>query len=58
MMRRTIPTILSIAIILLLISASGCINIIPETQDLEPVTDEYYAEMDTVLYPYIQRIDE
>ncbi len=58
MTRRAFPRILFISIVILLIAAAGCINFIPETQPLEPVSDAYYAEMDTVLIPYIQTIDE
>lgn len=58
MIRHAFSKIVFIIIVLLFISASGCINFIPETQNLEPVSDEYYAEMDTVLYPYIQTIND
>ncbi|MDO9523590.1 MAG: cache domain-containing protein [Methanocorpusculum sp.] len=58
MIRHAFSKIVFIIIVLLFISASGCINFIPETENLEPVTDEYYTEMDTVLYPYIQTIDD
>ena len=58
MTRTAFPRILFIGIILLFIAAAGCINFFPETQELEPVSDEYYAEMDDVLDPYIQTIDD
>ncbi|WP_319379283.1 cache domain-containing protein [uncultured Methanocorpusculum sp.] len=57
MIHRAFSKILFILIVLLLISASGCI--IPQnTPTLQPVSEEYYAEMDAALYPYMQSIDE
>lgn len=53
----TLSSIVIIGILLLFLAASGCIT----TQDdpkLEPVSEEYYAEMDAALYPYMQSVDE
>ena len=58
MTRRVFPGILFISIVILLIAASGCIFFPPEPQELEPVSDAYYAEMDKVLIPYMQIVDE
>lgn len=58
MIRHAISNIFFIMIVLLCISASGCITAPQETPALQPISDEYYAEMDTALYPYIQTIDQ
>ncbi|ABN06874.1 Cache, type 2 domain protein [Methanocorpusculum labreanum Z] len=58
MLRHAFSKILFILVVLLFISASGCIQEKQETPELQPVSDEYYAKMDTVLYPYMQTVDE
>ncbi|WP_319379284.1 cache domain-containing protein [uncultured Methanocorpusculum sp.] len=58
MKRHAFSKILFILIVLLFISASGCITPEQETPELQPVSEEYYAEMDDVLDPYIQTIDD
>ncbi|ABN06863.1 Signal transduction histidine kinase-like protein [Methanocorpusculum labreanum Z] len=58
MIRNASSKILSILIVLFFISASGCITPVQETPTLQPVSDEYYAEMDAALDTYILNIDE
>ncbi|WP_319379285.1 cache domain-containing protein [uncultured Methanocorpusculum sp.] len=58
MLRHAFSKILFILVVLLFISTSGCILETQNTPELQPVSDEYYAKMDTVLYPYMQTVDE
>jgi len=58
MIHRAFSKILFILIVLLFISTSGCITPVQETPTLQPVSDEYYAEMDAALDTYILNIDE
>lgn len=58
MIRHAFSKIFFIVILLLFISASGCITPVQETPTLQPVSEEYYAEMDDVLDLYLQTIDD